>query len=66
MYKRFGRLQPKGSRSELGGPTIGSVDVDLVSLSLKKSISPIGGSASPFIDEGGGSLQVRGGEYRYF
>ena len=25
-----------------------------------------GGSASPFIDEGDGSLQVRGREYRYF
>ena len=40
VYKRFGRLRPKGSRSELGGPVVGSVDVDLVSLSLKKSISP--------------------------
>ena len=40
VYKRFGRLRPEGSRSELGGPAVGSVDVDLVSLSLKKSISP--------------------------
>ena len=39
VYKRFGRLRPKGSRSELGGPVVGSVDVYLVSLSLKKSIS---------------------------
>ena len=38
-YKRFGWLRPEGSRSKLGGPTVGSVDVDLVSLSLKKSIS---------------------------
>ena len=39
-YKRFGWLRPEGSRSELGGPAVGSVDVYLVSLSLKKSISP--------------------------
>ena len=39
VYKRFGRLRPEGSRSELGGPAVGSVDVNLVSLSLKKSIS---------------------------
>ena len=39
VYKRFGRLRPEGSRSELGGLAVGSVDVDLVSLSLKKSIS---------------------------
>ena len=39
-YKRFGWLRSEGSRSELGGPAVGSVDVDLVSLSLKKSISP--------------------------
>ena len=39
-YKRFSRLRPEGSRSELGGPAVGSVDVDLVSLVLKKSISP--------------------------
>ena len=38
-YKRFGWLRPEGSRSELGGPAVGSVDVYLVSLSLKKSIS---------------------------
>ena len=36
VYKRFGWLRPEGSRSELGGPAVGSVDVDLVSLSLKK------------------------------
>ena len=40
VYKRFGRLRPEGSWSELGGPMVGSVDVDLVSLGLKKSISP--------------------------
>ena len=51
VYKRFGRLRPEGSRSELGGPAVGSVDVGLVSLSLKKLISPLGGSASPLIDE---------------
>ena len=66
MYKRFGRLRPEGSRSELGGPVVGSVDVDLVGLGLKKSIPLVGGSASPFIDEGDGFLQVRGREYRYF
>ena len=38
-YKRFGWLRPEGSRSELGGPAIGSVDVDLLSLSSKKLIS---------------------------
>ena len=40
VHKRFSRLRPEGSRSELGGPVVGSVDVDLVSLGLKKSISP--------------------------
>ena len=50
-YKRFGWLRPEGSRSELGGPTVGSVDVDLVNPNLKKSISFVRGSASPFIDE---------------
>ena len=39
VYKRFSRLRPEGSRSELGGPVVGSVDVDLVSLGLKMSIS---------------------------
>ena len=39
VYKRFSRLRPEGSRSELGSPVVGSVDVDLVSLGLKKSIS---------------------------
>ena len=39
VYKRFGGLRPEGSRSELGGPVVESVDVDLVSLGLKKSIS---------------------------
>ena len=60
MYKRFGRLRPEGSRSELGGPVVGSVDVDLVSLGLKKLISPVGRSASPFIDEGDGFTGERG------
>ena len=54
MYKRFGWLRPEGLRSELGGPTVGSVDVDLVSLSLKKSISPCWRERTPFIDEGDG------------
>ena len=49
VYKRFGRLRPEGSRSELGGPTVGSVDVDLVSLSLKKSISPCLEGAHPLL-----------------
>ena len=40
VYKRFGWLRPEELRSELGGPAVGSVDVDLVSLSLKKSIPP--------------------------
>ena len=48
-YKRFGWLQPEGSRSELGGHTVGSVDVDLVSLSLKSSISPSGEGAHPLL-----------------
>ena len=48
VYKRFGRLQPEGSRSELGGAAVGSVDVDLVSLSLKKSISPRWRERIPF------------------
>ena len=38
-YKRFGWLLPERLWSELGGPAVGSVDVDLVSLSLKKLIS---------------------------
>ena len=49
VYKRFGWLRPKGSRSELGGPVVGSVDVDLVSLGLKKSISPSGEGAHPLL-----------------
>ena len=53
-YKRFGWLRPEGSRSKLGGPTVGSVDVYLVSLSLKKTTPLVGGSTSPFIDEGDG------------
>ena len=48
-YKRFGWLRPEGSRSELGGPTVGSVDVDLVSLSLKKSISHSGEGVHPLL-----------------
>ena len=39
LFKRFGWLRPEGLRSELGGLAVGSVDVDLVSLSLKKLIS---------------------------
>ena len=39
MYKRFGQLRPEVSWSELGGPMVGSIDVELVSLGLKKSIS---------------------------
>ena len=49
VYKRFDRLRPEGSRSELGGPVVGSVDVDLVSLGLKKSISPLGEGAHPLL-----------------
>ena len=49
VYKRFGRLRSEGSRSELGGPMVGSVDVDLVSLGLKKSISPLGEGAHPLL-----------------
>ena len=49
VYKRFGWLRPEGSRSELGGPTVGSVDVDLVSLSLKKSIPPRWRERIPFL-----------------
>ena len=48
VYKRFERLRPKGSRSELGGAVVGSVDVDLVSLDLKKSISPGWRECIPF------------------
>ena len=48
VYKRFGRLQPEGSWSKLGGPAVGSVDIDLVSLSLKKSISPGWRECIPF------------------
>ena len=39
VYKRFGQLRPEVSWSELGGPMVGSIDVELVSLGLKKSIS---------------------------
>ena len=49
VYKRFGRLRPEGSWSELGGPVVGSVDVDLVSLGLKKLISPSGEGAHPLL-----------------
>ena len=45
VYKRFGQLRPEGSRSKLGGPVVGSIDVDLVSLGLKKLISPSGEGA---------------------
>ena len=48
-YKRFGWLRLKRSRSELGGPAVGSVDVDLVSLSFKNSISPSGEGAHPLL-----------------
>ena len=48
VYKRFGWLLPEGSWSDLGGPVVGSVDVDLVSLSLKKSISPCWREHIPF------------------
>ena len=64
VCSRVGRLRPKGSRSELGGPVVGSVDVDLVSLGFQKSILPFGGgSASPFIDEGDGLTSERGRVY---
>ena len=49
VYKRFGWLRPEGLRSKLGGTAVVRVwcrsseseleEVDLVSLSLKKSIS---------------------------
>ena len=39
---------------------LGSVDVDLVSLSLKKSTSLVGESTSPFIDKGDGFTGERG------
>ena len=48
VHKRFSRLRPEGSRSELGGPVVGSVDVDLVSLSMKKLISPRWRERIPF------------------
>ena len=57
VYKRFGQLRPEWSRSELGGPVVGSVGVDLVSLGLKKSISPGWRERIPFIDEGDGSYR---------
>ena len=44
VYKRSGRLRSEGLRSKLGGLAVGSVDVDLVSLSLKKSISSLEGA----------------------
>ena len=49
VYKRFGRLRPEGSRSELGGPMVGSVDVDLVSLGLKKLNSLSSEGAHPLL-----------------
>ena len=49
VYKRFERLRSKGSRLELGGAVVGSVDVDLVSLGLKKSISPSGEGVHPLL-----------------
>ena len=56
-YKKFGWLRSEGSRSELGGLAVGRVDVDLVSLGLKKSISPGWRERIPFIDEGDGSYR---------
>ena len=47
-YKRFSRLRLEGSWSELGGPVVGSVDVNLVSLNLKKLISPCRREHIPF------------------
>ena len=49
VYKRFGWLRPEGLRSELGGLVVGSVDVDLVSLGLKNSISPSGERVHPLL-----------------
>ena len=48
VYKRFGWLRLEGLRSKLGGPAVGSVDVDLVGLSLKKSIPPRWRKRIPF------------------
>ena len=67
VYKRFGWLRPKGLRSELGGPMVVRGWCRSSESEFLRSRSPlVGGSASPFIDEGDGSLQVRGREYRYF
>ena len=59
VYKRFGWLRPEGLRSELGGAAVVRgwcqsseselEEVDLVSLSLKKSISPSGEGAHPLL-----------------
>ena len=66
VYKRFGRLRPKGLWSELGGAMVvrgwcrsSESELEEVDLSLGA------GSTSPFIDEGDGSTG-EGGEYRYF
>ena len=48
VCSRVGRLRPKGSRSELGGPVVGSIDVDLVSLGFKKSTPLQGRQRIPF------------------
>ena len=49
VFVRIDWLRPEGLRSKLGGPVVGSVDVDLVSLGLKKSISPSGEGAHPLL-----------------
>ena len=67
VYKRFGWLRPEGLRSELDGAAVVRGWCRSSESELEEDdLSFGGGSTSPFIDEGDGSLQVRGREYRYF
>ena len=52
-YKRFGWLRPEGSRSELDGPTVVRCWCRSSESELEETWSLlVGGSVSPFIDEG--------------
>ena len=52
VFERSGRLRPEGLRSELGGPAVVSYRSSESELEVVRPL--LGGSASPFIDEGDG------------
>jgi len=57
VFKRSGQLRPEGLRSEFGGPAV--VSYRSSESELEEVRPPVGGSASPFIDEGDGSIGER-------